>query len=44
MEQWREQTTAEFVLRTLAGGHFAAFEQKAEIHTRIAEQLADHLH
>lgn len=36
---WREQTTAEFTMRMLDGGHFAIFDHAAEVHSCIAGSL-----
>jgi surfactin synthase thioesterase subunit len=40
---WEAETSAEFALHTLAGGHFAVFEQAALTHKHIAEALHRHL-
>jgi surfactin synthase thioesterase subunit len=37
--RWRDQTTREFELHTLVGGHFAVFEQAGVTHKHIAEAL-----
>lgn len=39
---WGAQTTRAFVLHPLAGGHFAVFDRRAEVHTRIAADLLAH--
>jgi surfactin synthase thioesterase subunit len=39
MAQWREQTTSDFTLHTLTGGHFAVFEQAAQTHSYLAKAL-----
>jgi medium-chain acyl-[acyl-carrier-protein] hydrolase len=39
-DRWRDQTTAAFGLHTLAGGHFAVFEQAASTHRHLAAALA----
>jgi medium-chain acyl-[acyl-carrier-protein] hydrolase len=39
-ERWRDQTTAAFRVHTLAGGHFAVFEQAATTHQHLAAALA----
>jgi medium-chain acyl-[acyl-carrier-protein] hydrolase len=36
---WEEQTTAEFRLLTITGGHFAIFDRAPEVRDRIAEAL-----
>jgi medium-chain acyl-[acyl-carrier-protein] hydrolase len=36
---WREHTTADFTMRTLDGGHFAIFDNAAEVHACIASSL-----
>lgn len=36
---WREQTTAGFTMRTLDGGHFAIFDNAADVHACIASSL-----
>jgi surfactin synthase thioesterase subunit len=41
VEAWREQTSAEFALHELAGGHFAVLEQAERVHETIAGALAD---
>jgi surfactin synthase thioesterase subunit len=40
-DRWRDQTTAAYRLHTLAGGHFAVFEQTATTHAHLAAALAD---
>lgn len=37
--RWREQTTMEFELHTLIGGHFAVFEQSARTHRHVLDAL-----
>ncbi|HEU5270023.1 MAG TPA: thioesterase domain-containing protein [Jatrophihabitans sp.] len=44
MAPWREQTAGDFALHELDGGHFAIFDQRAEVHARIAAHLAAYLH
>jgi len=39
-DRWREQTTAPFRLHTLAGGHFAVFEQVTSTQRHLAAALA----
>lgn len=39
MARWGEQTTGEFELHTLVGGHFAVFEQAELTHKYISEAL-----
>jgi surfactin synthase thioesterase subunit len=39
-DRWRDQTTAAFRLHTLAGGHFAVFEQASATHRHVADALA----
>jgi medium-chain acyl-[acyl-carrier-protein] hydrolase len=36
---WEEQTSSEFNVHQLAGGHFAVFDHAAEVHQRIAAVL-----
>jgi len=36
---WREQTTVDFTMRTLDGGHFAIFDHAPEVHACIASSL-----
>lgn len=40
---WREQTTADFTMRTLDGGHFAIFDYAAEVHACIVDSLRSSL-
>jgi surfactin synthase thioesterase subunit len=40
MSAWGEQTTAEFRMHTLAGGHFAVFEQNQSVLDHITAVLA----
>jgi surfactin synthase thioesterase subunit len=44
MAPWREQANGDFALCELAGGHFAVFSRRAEVHARIAADLAEYLH
>lgn len=44
MMPWQEQTRAGFALHELAGGHFAIFGRRAEVHARIATDLGRYLH
>lgn len=39
MTAWREQTSAEFAIRALDGGHFAIFDHAAAVHATIADAL-----
>lgn len=39
MTAWREQTTAEFAIHALAGGHFAIFDHAETVHAAIATAL-----
>jgi medium-chain acyl-[acyl-carrier-protein] hydrolase len=43
MEPWRDQTNGGFALHELSGGHFAIFSRRAEVHARIAADLAAYL-
>jgi medium-chain acyl-[acyl-carrier-protein] hydrolase len=44
MEPWRDQTNGGFTLHELSGDHFAVFSRRAEVHARIAADLAAYLH
>lgn len=39
MAAWKDQTSASFGLRTLAGGHFAVFDRAAQVCEQIADEL-----
>lgn len=40
MSAWREQTTAEFAIHALAGGHFAIIDHAETVHAAIAAALS----
>jgi medium-chain acyl-[acyl-carrier-protein] hydrolase len=40
VEAWREQTSREFVLHKLPGGHFAVLQHASFVHARIVETMA----
>jgi surfactin synthase thioesterase subunit len=42
MTPWETQTTKEFELHALDGGHFAVFDRAAEVHSVITDSLARH--
>lgn len=43
MAPWKEQTTSDFTLHELAGGHFAILDRSTEVHAHIAAHLSAYL-